>query len=182
MIRFYQWMQTGMYDTSCLAIACFLSCVCAPVIAGSPARVELRGVVPPRCEILTTDNTQSDAGFVLRFDLYCNTAFALTVQSENGALMSNIGGGSADKVGYDLQLLFPDSDRPAEPPVRSEHSSGTAFSGTRAEVDIGPTAFARGGEIHVTLDKYSQRGEPIEYGLRAGEYSDVIAITLAPRD
>lgn len=146
-----------------------------PLHAQEDVSMDLVGEIEPRCEFVRFDTRQLDftvqSDARIDFDLYCNLGMTVSLSSKNGALLNEKLAARVERIPehgreYDAVLTIDAGD------FRLDTDSIAMQEGV--SISTGEyVVFDTAGALDITLRA------PLEGGY-AGDYSDVISITLSP--
>lgn len=149
----------------------------AAVAQDASLEMDLAGHIDPRCEFTQFASTAVDFSVrddaSIEFDLYCNLAMTITVESRNGALLhealaSRVGRSAEHERVYDATLSLAAGDFSWQTDS-VQMLGGVSFSTGDAVV------FDTRGSLAISLR------EPIAgVESHAGDYADTVGITLSP--
>jgi len=151
--------------------------------AGRTSKLDVlvRGAITPNCRVSgggEIDFGELTGGQEVRanFGLACNLPFDITFKSQSGGLAhaSKPGGEGpfAGRLGYTLDVAIPTLS-PAPATLGAAFDSESLMAGQT--LTSGDAIAEGGGRIHIRTRR------PEGAGLLAGEYSETISITVAPR-
>jgi len=170
-----------------IAAAAYAACIASPAAAEDTSYaksidVAVQGTVVQRCAMgsdVTTDLgtlTGAARSVAARFQLDCNVPFVLSIRAQNGAIqhetMPGGQGGYAGSLPYSLDVELP-IRRPAQELISK------AFDG-RALIGGQSLSSAGGIALDGMLLRLNVGSVTSSAGLLAGNYGEVITITIAP--